>query len=288
MIVFFTKSTQHLAEKINLPKADYIVKQFSDGEIYIKINQDIENKEIWIITSTPPPAENLLELFFSLDALTRLNVKKINLFFSYFGYARQAIAQPGEAVSAQLICDILKKFPIVKTYIMHAHAQEMLHTFLNFTDLIDLDFFCNVAKNYDVISAPDKGSYDFAQKVAKTCGKEVVSFKKVRPEHEKVKIEFVNGNVEGKNVLLVDDIISTGRTIIEASEALKNLGANTISAAATHGVLSTDAYERIENSILKKIYVTNTLDRKSKNKLEAVDISKFIESTITKRILYES
>jgi ribose-phosphate pyrophosphokinase len=282
MIIFFTRSAQHLSEKIILPKAHYSVKQFSDGELYVKIDQDLDHNEIWIITSTQPPAENLLELFFLLDALVRKGVQKINLFFTYFAYARQAIASSGEAGSAQLICDLLKKFPLHRIYSMHIHAAHLMQTFLPFTDIVNMNFFCSSAKNYDVIAAPDKGAFGFAENVAQTCGKEVIFLKKIRPEHEKVVIESVDGNVKGKKVLLVDDMISTGSTLIEACRALINLGASEVAAAATHGIFSSDAYERLEESQLKKIYVTNTLNCFSKGKIEVTDISTFIESILMK------
>jgi ribose-phosphate pyrophosphokinase len=281
MNIFFTNSTKHFANKINLPQSPYIVKKFSDGEIYIKVDQDVQ-KKVWVIASTQPPADNLLELFFLLDALERSGAQKINILISYFAYARQAVALTGEAGSAQFIATTLTKFPLAKIYIVHAHAAHILEGFLPFTNMIPIDFFCSVAKNYDVIAAPDKGAFDFAQTVAQQCKKEIVFFYKKRPEHEKVIIESINGNVNGKRVLLVDDIISTGRTIIQASKAIIDLGAQEVSAAATHGIFAADAHEKIDESQLKKVYVTNTLEQMSRDKIEVHDVSKFIESIIIK------
>lgn len=215
-----------------------------------------------------------------LDALVRAGIQKINLFFTYFAYARQAVALPGEAASAQLICTILKKFHSKKIFITHVHAAHILQTYLHFNNIIDIDFFCSIAKNYDVIAAPDKGAFDFAQSVANSCKKDIVFFHKKRLGHEKVVVESVNGNVAGKKVLLVDDIISTGHTLIQASQTIKNLNAKEVSAAATHGLFSPGAFERLTESPLEKIYVTNTLAHISQGKIEVSDVSSFIKSIL--------
>lgn len=280
MIVFANNSAAHLVKKMNLPKGDAIIKQFSDGEVYVKIETDVRNKQIWVIGSTQSPAENLIELFFLLDALTRLGPTRINLFFPYFSYARQAVPQIGEAGSAQRICTILKQFPIGIVKILHVHAAPHMHSFLHFENVIDVDFFCHVAKEYDCIAAPDKGAAQFAQTIAHQCSKEVVFLQKIRPDHEYVKIESITGTVEGKKILLVDDIISTGRTMIEAAQALKNAGAIEVAAAATHGIFTNGASERFAQSIIKKIYVTNSLNDIQPDSIKTYDVSKFIETII--------
>ncbi len=280
MKIFYTNSAEQFSEKINLSHVGYSNKKFSDGEIYIKVDQDVQQKEIWVVASTQSPADNLLELFFLLDALRRAGAQKINLFITYFGYARQIMPLSGEAGSAQFICHILNTFSINTFYIIHAHAALTLHSLLNFKNCIDLDFFCSAAKNYDVIAAPDKGAFEFAQQVAQACNKEIVFLHKVRPEHEKVRIESIDGTVSGKKVILIDDIISTGNTIIEACKALKQLGATEVAAAATHGIFTAGACEKLQESPLTKIYVTNTLDQCSRGKIEVYDISKFIETLL--------
>lgn len=279
MIIFSTRSAQHLLKKIELPCAQYLIKQFSDGELYVKINQSIQEK-VWIIAGTQPPAENLLELFFLLDALTRLGVKDINIVFTYFGYARQSIALPGEACSAQFICDVVKKFPLGKVHIVHAHAAPILHTFLTFTNNIDLDFFCTFAKQYDAVAAPDKGAAEFAQQVAQASARDLILMHKIRPEQEHIAIESVMGNVRGKRILLVDDIIATGRTVMGAAQELKKLGALEVAVAAMHGIFSDNARQHLEQSDLTKIYVTNTINQSAQGNIEVIDVSAYIKALI--------
>jgi len=284
MLTFFTSSTEHLKPLINTACADYEVKQFSDGELYVKVHEDVAKKDVWIITSTPAPSENFFELFFLLNALMRTGVQKINIIFTYFGYARQSIAQKGEANCAQVICDFLKMFPLAKTYVLHVHAAPVMHNLLHFTDIIDMSFFCDVAKDYDAIAAPDKGAVDFAQKIADAAHKDIVFVEKMRPAQEEVKIESIDGNVVGKKILLVDDIIATGNTITKSAQALLSCGAAEVSAAATHGTLSDDACCRLTSSLLNKIYVTNSVHQKSCGKIVVKDISSFIESVVLQEL----
>lgn len=280
MIIFTNSGANHLLEKMTLPKGKAIIKQFSDGEIYAKIESNIKNKQVWVIASTQSPAENLIELFWLLDALTRLGTSRINLFFPYFSYARQAVPQTGEAGSAQRICTILKQFPIGIVKILQVHAAPRMHSFLHFENVIDVDFFCHAAQEYDCIAAPDKGAAEFAQKIAHQCNKEAVFLQKIRPDHEYVKIESITGTVEGKKILLVDDIISTGRTMIEAANALKDAGAIEVAAAATHGIFTNGAYERFAQSVIKQIYVTNSLKDIQPDSIKTYDVSTFIEKII--------
>ncbi len=275
MITIYTRSAAHLAPAIQLSRAPYAVTQFSDGELHIEIEPDIARHEIWIITSTQAPAENILELFFLLDALTKAGAQKINILFTYFAYARQAS-------SAEFICNVLKKFSLNKIIIVHAHASQQLHAALNFTDALAMDFFCNVAQGYDIVAAPDQGAAEFAKKVAHISNKDIILLHKSRPEHDQVKIESIDGIVKNKRVLLIDDIISTGRTLDEAARALKNLGAQEIGAAATHGIFSPGAHERLTASDIKKIYVTNSLDQAHDSVEQIYNIGPLIQKIIQK------
>lgn len=303
MILFATSSASHLINKDLINKTpiklgDCTVKQFSDGELYVSINESPENiqkKEFWVLTGTQPPAENLLELFFLLNALERMGAQKINILFTYFGYARQAIAAPGQACSVQVICDIIKNLRtsglINKIYMIHAHSAPIINEYLPFTNVIDLNFFCNKANLYDIIAAPDKGAFEFAQQVAHECNKEVIVLEKTRPEQEHVKIDpsaqlGTSRTILNKKILIVDDIISTGRTLIESAAMLKKMGALSVSAAVTHGVFSPGSRQRLEESELDKIYVTDTIAQpKSIGKIEATDIASFVLGIILQQVL---
>ncbi len=278
MILFSTQKSNYLAQKITAHHGACTIKQFSDGEIFVRIDQDVRNKKVWVVANTQPPAENMLELFFLLDALERAGAH-VYLFITYFAYARQVIAKPGEAVSAEVIGNFFKNFNLKKIIILHAHSK-LLHDFLNFTTVRDLEFFCTQAHQYDAIAAPDKGAYALAQEVAETCKKELILLTKTRPDHEKVEIVSVEGTVTNKKILIVDDIIATGKTLIEVARALHTMGAKTIAAAATHGIFTGDAQDILAKSIIEKIAVTNSVPQHKHEKIVVHDISHFISKVM--------
>jgi ribose-phosphate pyrophosphokinase len=275
MILFSTNATRHLASRIALQPGMCTIKQFNDGELFVRIDEDVQGKQVWVLAATQAPAHHLLELFFLLDALQRAGAH-INLFITYFAYARQIIAAPGEACSACVITTFLKNFILIKTYILHPHSI-LLHDYLPFTAIRDMDFFCEQAAAYDAVAAPDKGAYALAKEIAEFCNKELIELTKMRPDHDTVEIVAINGSVEHKKVLLVDDIISTGRTLAQAASALKKLGAHSIAAAATHGVFSPGSHQLLEQSVLEKISVTNTIAQHSHGKITIIDISPLIQ-----------
>jgi ribose-phosphate pyrophosphokinase len=279
MILFSTTSTRHLASNIALPQGKCTIKQFNDGELFVRIDEDVQDKDVWVLAATQAPAEHLLELFFLLDVLQKAQAR-INLFITYFAYGRQVVAPAGEACSAQVISSILQNFIISKIYIMHPHNQ-LLHNFLSFTGVQDLEFFCKQAAAYDAIAAPDKGALSFAHEVAQTCKKDLIKITKKRPDHDQVEIVTIDGTVTGKKVLLIDDIISTGRTLVQAAQELKKLGATSIAAAATHGIFSPGSYQLLENSIIEKVSVTNTIAQHLQGKITVFDISPFIQKIMT-------
>jgi len=260
MKLFFTSSTQHLKQQFHGLFGSYTLKKFSDGEWYVHIIDDVAQQNVLVIAATNTPADNYIELLLLLDALQRAGAY-ITLVFMYYGYARQdRIQQPGEALSAQVLAYGFKQFTIKNIIILHVHS-ELLHNFLNFRNYIPYDYFYTCAQDSDIIVAPDKGAYTLATVIADKLGREALFLQKTHPHQEESVVTLINGNVAGKNVLLVDDMISTAGTIIHASTLLKEQGALRINIAVTHGIFAHDALEKLQQSSIETIYITNSLSQ---------------------------
>lgn len=277
MKVFPTRSSQHLMPTLDVPQGKATIKNFTDGEIYVRIEEDLKDKPVWILTATPPPAENLLELYLLLDALQRAGAY-VNLFFTYFGYARQDRAKPGESLSAEVLFSFLKTFRIEQTKIIHIHNAKV-RRFYDFEDIILLDFFLPLAENVDCIVAPDHGAAYLAKEIAHRAKKEFMVMKKIRNNHEKIKDIILEDGLTNKKILLVDDMIATGGTIIKAAQEARDHGAQEIKVAATHGIFSGDAYEKIATSIIDQVFVTNSLEQSTEEheKVSIIDCAPMID-----------
>lgn len=286
MKLFFTPSAQHLALKIDSVKEGYISKTFSDGEKYIRVEKGVKGT-IWVIANTNPPAENLLELFFLLDALKR-QPTEIHLLIPYFAYARQdRIKQKGECLSTKVISDFLQCFKLKKVVVVHMHSKRV-ERYFDYENVLPLQLVCSLAKQMDIIVAPDEGGVEFATVVGKECGLSVIYMEKKRITDKKVEIIKMSGKVKGKKVMIVDDMIATGGTIIKATEKLMAEGAKGVYVYATHGIFSGNAREQLEKSPIKRIYVTNSLLQKAKGKIKVIDISRLLQEVIKTRVRYKN
>lgn len=276
-MIFYTRSCSYLAKSVNMPQGKVIVQQFKDGELSVKVDEDVDGKEVWVCSSTVAPAENILETVFMIDALQRAGAV-IKVLFVYFGYARQDRAFSGEPISVEVICRWLQQFVIQEIHVIHIHNPTAC-AFLSLHNHIPFDFFSHCMTGIDVVVAPDQGAAVLAQLVAAEHAKPYIVIKKSRPAKEQVEIAIIQDSVQGKNVLIVDDMISTGSTIIKVSESLHQDGAQKIIVAATHGLFSADACQRIDSSAIEKIFVTNTLPQMHMNsKISTVDIGPFIRT----------
>jgi len=276
--LFFTPSTQHLAPKIDGAKETYISKTFSDGEKYIRVEKEVSGK-VCVIANTNPPAENLLELFFLLDALQRLPTE-IHLLIPYFAYARQdRITQRGECLSIKVVSDFLQYFRLKRVVVLHMHSQRA-ERYLDYENVLPLHLVSSLTNRMDAIVAPDKGGIPFASAVGKECGLPVIRMEKKRITDKRVEIIEVSDNVKGKRVVIVDDMIATGGTIIKATEKLIAEGAKEVYVYATHGIFGGNAREKLEKSPIRQIYVTNSIPQKSKGKIRVIDISMLLQEVI--------
>lgn len=283
MILFNTRNTEYLARQLSFTRGACIIKNFSDGELYVKVDEDVAGKTVCVLTATQPPADNILELFLLLDALKRKQAK-IYLLFTYFGYARQDRTQPGEAFSSCMISNFLKTYELEKIFIIHAHS-ERLHEMLDFENVTPTQPVCKIITDYNLSPvAPDKGASSRVAHIARTCGVEPIFVTKSRPAFEKVTVTHIDGDVTGKNILIIDDMISTGSTILQTAALLKKNGANDIYAYATHGVFAPGCREKIEASPeIKKFYVTDSLPQSTttkEGKITVINIAPFLTDTL--------
>lgn len=250
------------------------VQHFTDGEINVRLVSDVKGKNVWVVASTAPPADNLLKLLFLLDALRR-NGARINLFLTYFGYARQDRIIGKEAFAGKLVCDWIRAFK-PRVFILDMHS-ERLSKFLKFKNVVPYELMLPVAKNFDVIVSPDKGRSVVAKELAKSSGKPLIVMEKIRPKKEHVKMLWFKGDVKSKRCLISDDMISTGNTIIRAADTLLKNGAKSVSVIATHGVFSPGALDRLSGSQIEEIYTTDSLPQFKHRKLVVIGSSKFLK-----------
>jgi len=281
MMLFYTNSTRHIAEKTKIRKGRFILKRLSDNEIYVRVEEDVENKEVVLLASFQSSAENFLELVFFLDALKRLKAK-VSLVVAYFGYARQdRVVKKGEALSAAVISNIISAYGPKTVCIIDMHS-ERAREFLEFKNKLPLELFVPFFKDRKnlVVVAPDYGAREKAKMFSRMLNAPVAFLAKKR-EESKVKIVEIKDHVKGKDVVIVDDIIDTGATLVRAVNFLKKKGCKDVYIAATHGIFSDDAIEKLEGSIINKIYVTDTiLQKRRSKKIEVIPISGFIERLV--------
>jgi ribose-phosphate pyrophosphokinase len=273
LLIFSGSSNVGLTDKIckylNVKKGLISRKVFSDGEIWIKFKENIRGREVYLIQSTMPPAENLMELLIMLDAAKRSSARRVTAVIPYFGYARQDRKdQPRVAVTAKLVADILTKAGADKVITMDLHAAQIQGFFdipLDhlYASPIYTDEFEKNKRSDLVVVSPDVGGIKIARSYARKLHAGLVLIDKRRPEANKAEVMNIIGDVEGKNVLIVDDLIDTAGTFVASVAALKKRGAVKIYGAVTHALLSGDAIEKIENSEIDELYVSDTIPQNS-------------------------
>lgn len=280
-LVFSGTSNMPLAEKIaqnlgiNLGELD--IRRFSDGEIWVKYKENIRGRDIFIIQSTNPPAENIMELLILIDAAKRASAKRISVVLPYFGYARQDRKdQPRVAITSKLFANLITTAGADRVITMDLHAAQIQGFFdIPFDHLygspIFTKLFADIKDNLVVVS-PDIGGIKLARSYARRLGANLVVIDKRRPEPNKAEVMNVIGNVEGKNVLIVDDLIDTGGTFIGAIKALKDRGADKIYGSVTHPLLSGQSISNIQNSAIEKLYVSDTINLSSVKTCEKIQV----------------
>jgi ribose-phosphate pyrophosphokinase len=271
------------------------VTRFSDGEVFVQINENIRGADLFIIQPTNPPAENLIELLMLIEASRRASAMRITAVIPYYGYARQERKdRPRVPITAKLVANLITTAGVDRVLTFDLHASQIQgffdlpHDHLYSSKLFNPYFAALGLKNLVVVS-PDVGSLKMARSTASALDADLAIVDKRRPRPNESKVMNLIGSVEGKTVLIRDDMVDTGGSLCQAAEYLKERGALDIYGACTHGVLSGNAVERIEKSAIQKMVISDSIDQSEKkltDKFEVVTCSHLIGETI-KRIFEE-
>jgi ribose-phosphate pyrophosphokinase len=291
--IFSGRATIYLAEKIanaygeTLGDVDY--QQFSDGEMSPFLAESVRGHEVFIIQSTFAPSDNLMELLLMVDAAKRASADSINVVIPYFGYARQDRKdKPRVSIAAKLIANLISAAGATRIMACDLHADQIQGFFDIPVDHLDGSYifvpYLKSLKLPDIMFAsPDVGGIKRARSFAKFFDAELAVCDKYRKEANKVSSMRLIGEVEGKDVVLVDDLVDTAGTICKAAVLLKEKGAKTVRAVCTHPVLSGKAYENIENSALEELAVSDTIPLKQpSSKIKVLTVSNLYAKAIRK------
>lgn len=257
---------EEIAKTLGFPLGKATVKRFSDGEVWVDVQENVRMTDTFIIQPTCAPAnEHLMEMLIMIDALKRASAGTITAVLPYYGYARQdRKVQPRTPISAKLVADLLTRAGASRVVAIDLHAGQIQGFFdIPFDHLYGLTVFLDYFKKNPVedavIVAPDVGGAERARAYAKRLGGSLAMIDKRRPAPNVSEVMNVIGDVAGKNAIIVDDIVDTAGTLVSAAEALKARGAKKVFAYFTHPVLSGPAVQRIANSALERVVTTNTI-----------------------------
>ena len=282
--VEFAKEICHILD-IALSNAE--TKKFSDGEISVQIAESVRGKDVFIVQNTGYPSnDNLMELLIMTDALKRSSAQSITAVVPYYGYARQdRKAAPRVPITAKLVANLYETAGIDRVITMDLHAGQIQ----GFFDIPVDNLYGSIAfetyiksKNLKnpIIASPDVGGVARARYFAKRMSLEMVIVDKRREKANEAEVMGIIGDVEGRDVIMIDDMVDTAGTMVKAATALKNKGATSVMACATHGVLSGNAYENLEHGELDELIITNTLETKTHKNIKVLSVAPLFAEVI--------
>ena len=262
-----------VGEYLGMPVSDATLNKFSDGEISVQITESVRGQDVFIIQPTCAPTnDNLMELLIMVDALKRSSAKSISAVIPYYGYARQdRKAAPRVPISAKLVADLLEAAGITRVVTIDLHAAQ-IQGFFNipadnlFGSILFVNYIRSKNLKNPIIASPDIGGVARARLYADKLGYDLVIVDKKREKANVAEVMNIIGEVKGKDVILVDDMVDTAGTLVKAAEVLKKRGATSVMACCTHGVLSGPAYDRIEKGELDELVISDTIPAKKEIK----------------------
>ena len=294
--VFSGNSHLELAEEIasimGKPLGRATVTKFSDGEISVNLWETVRGMDCYIVQSTCDPVnDNLMEILIMIDAMKRASAGRINAVIPYYGYARQdRKAKARDPITAKLVADMLVAAGADRVLTMDLHAAQIQGYFdIPVDHLVGMPILAKyfAEKNMEnvVVVSPDHGSVPRARNMAQILNCPIAIVDKRRPEPNKSEIMNIIGDIEGKNCILMDDMIDTAGTITNAANALKDLGALSVNACATHAVLSGPAIERIQSSAIEELVLLNTIplpEEKKTDKMKVISVAPLFAEAMTR------
>ena len=302
LLVFACSASNELTETIcrdlKIQSGHIESKRFSDSEIWVKINENVRGADVFVIQSTYTPAnEHLMELFLVIDALRRASAERITAVIPYFGYARQDRKDQGRvALSAKLIANLIAQAGADRVLTVDLHAGQIQGFFdipvdhLSATPIL-VEHVKNMNRENYIVVSPDVGNVKRARAYAQRLGTGLAIVDKRRPQPNVAEVMNIIGNIDGYNVFMFDDMIDTAGTIVNASIALKERGARDIYACCTHPVFSGNALERIHNSPMKEVIVTDTIPlgmKTPRDKITVISIAPIFAEAIKRIHEYRS
>jgi ribose-phosphate pyrophosphokinase len=268
--IFAGSASQRLAQaicaRLKVPLGDVVVSRFEDGEVSVRFNENIRGGDVFIVQSTNSPADYIMELLVMLDAAKRASARRVTAVMPYFGYARQDRKdQPRAPITAKLIANLITVAGADRALTMDLHSAQIQGFFdipLDhlYSAPVLIEHFTKLNLPNLVVVAPDIGSVKMARAYAKRLGADLALVDKRRPKADAVEVMNIIGDVEGKNAVLFDDVVTTARTLCQAAKAIRARGARDIYAGVTHGVFCPGAFERLAESPITEVVVTDTLN----------------------------
>jgi ribose-phosphate pyrophosphokinase len=300
--IFAGRSNIRLAEKVakrvGTPLGKCEIRNFSDGELWVKYYENIRGCDVFIIQSTNPPAENLLELLIMIDAAKRASARRVTAVVPYFGYGRQDRKdQPRVSITAKLVANLLTEAGADRIITMDLHAPQIQGFFdipvdHLYSSAVYTSFFMKKNIRKLTVVSPDVGGIKMARAFAKRLHAELVLIDKRRPHPNKTEVMNIIGNAKDRNILIVDDLIDTGGTFCNAVEALRDAGAAEIFGACTHPLFSGNALKRIITCELSKIYVTDSIhmpeNKQAAQKIKVLSVAGLFGEAILRAFKNES
>ena len=271
---------QGIVDVLGMDLGDLTIRTFADGELWVKYEENIRGQDVFIIQSTNEPADNLIELFLLLDAAVRASAQRVTAVIPYFGYGRQDRKdQPRVPISSRVMVDIITTTGADRIISMDLHSTQIQgFASIPFDHLYSRMVLMDTLRKLDfspdncTVLAPDVGSAAMGQSYARSLGVHFALIDKRRYAPNKAEVSHMIGDLEGKDVLIIDDMIDTAGTTVSAAQAAMDKGAKSVTAAATHGVLSDPAIDRLKEAPIKELIITDTISVKKEKQLPNMKI----------------